>query len=113
MTSMGTVREFHGDDGWGVIDADEVPGGCWFLFTVIAMEGYRELTAGERVRFTFEAAEQDGYDFRATGVWPLGMDTDTPTGVGVEEQSGSGAYGSRLLLTYDEDRHGGRNADGA
>src|SRR4051794_8287549 len=103
MTNIGTVREFHGDEGWGVIDAEQVPGGCWVSFTVIAMEGYRELTAGQRVRFTFERADQDGYDFRATGVWPFGTDTNTPTDVGVEKQSGSSAYRSRLVLTDDED----------
>src|SRR3954468_24005522 len=110
MISTGTVREFHGDDGWGVIDAEEVPGGCWFLFTVLPMEGYRELTAGERVRFTFETAEQDSYGFRATGVWPFGTDADTPVDVGVEKQSGSGTYGSRLLLMYDEDPDRGQSA---
>src|SRR3954451_10122347 len=64
MISTGRVREFHGDDGWGVIDAEEVPGGCWVSFTVIAVDGYRKLTAGEHVRFAFETAAQDGYDFR-------------------------------------------------
>ena len=99
MISLGSVREFHSDEGWGVIDAEVVPGGCWVLFAAIAMEGYRELTAGQPVRFTFESADQDGYAFRAMAVWPLGTDTDVP----VEPQSASPAYGSNLVLTYDED----------
>ena len=101
MNSIGTVREFHEDEGWGVIDAKEVPGGCWVFFSVIAMEGYRVLTAGERVRFTFERADQDGYEFRATTVWPLETNADAR----IEQQSGSSAYGSNLVLTYDEDRN--------
>jgi cold shock protein len=51
------------------------PGGCWVFFAVIVKDGYRELTAGERVRFTFERAEQDAYHFRATAAWPDGSTT--------------------------------------
>ena len=55
-----TVREWHDDLGWGVIDRPETPGGCWAQFT--AMEtpviGYldgatvsecRTLSAGDSV----------------------------------------------------------------
>lgn len=99
MTSMGTVREFHPDEGWGVIDSQEVPGGCWVFFDAIIMDGYRELRPGEHVRFNFESvADQDGYLFRATKVWPSGVATD-------EEENAEGtlgAYGSNLMLVYDE-----------
>jgi CspA family cold shock protein len=63
----GTVRSFAADEGWGVIDAPEVPGGCLVHFSSIEIPGYRELRPGQRVRFTFERPGflQDGYAFRA------------------------------------------------
>ena len=62
------VRVWHRDDGWGVVDAEEVPGGCWVHFSVIDGQGYRELRAGQQVLLEFEAAEQDGYAYRATKI---------------------------------------------
>ena len=66
------VRVWHRDDGWGVVDAEEVPGGCWVHFSAIDAPGYRELRAGQQVMLEFEPAEQDGYAFRATRVQVLG-----------------------------------------
>ncbi len=68
------VRWFDADQGWGVIDAPEVPGGCFVLFADIQMTGYRQLQAGQHVRFTFERPGflQDGYAYRALAVWPEG-----------------------------------------
>jgi CspA family cold shock protein len=67
----GTVRWFDGEQGWGVIDSAEVPGGCFVHFSNIVGEGYRNLNDGQRVVFTFEEPgfKQDGYDFRALQVW--------------------------------------------
>ena len=62
------VRVWHADDGWGVVDAQEVPGGCWVHFSVVDMPGYRELRAGQQVLLEFEHVEQDGYAYRATRV---------------------------------------------
>ena len=72
MTCDGLVRWFDEAEGWGVIDAPEVPGGCFVHFSNIVVEGHRALAAGESVAFTYEAPgfEQDGYDFRALRVWP-------------------------------------------
>ena len=70
MASAGTVREWSADEGFGVIDSADAPGGCWAHFSSIAMDGYRSLTAGQRVSFTFERADQDGFDYRAITVWP-------------------------------------------
>lgn len=69
MTSVGSVRVYHADEGWGVLDGPDVPGGCWVHFSVIAMSGYRELALGEQVSFRVEAASQDGFAFRAVKVW--------------------------------------------
>ena len=69
MTGSGVVRSFDAEEGWGVIDGPDVPGGCWVHFSAIAMTGYRELAAGQTVSFRAEAADQDGFAFRAVKVW--------------------------------------------
>jgi CspA family cold shock protein len=74
MSTSGIVRVWHSDDGWGVIDSTETPGGCWASFGVVAMEGFRELEAGLDVEFEWETVEQDGYAFRATRAWPTGLE---------------------------------------
>jgi CspA family cold shock protein len=97
VVSAGVVREFHPADGWGVIDGDDVPGGCWVSFAVIRMDGYRELAPSAPVRFTFERADQDGYAYRATDVWP----SDQPSGGEDPPSHGtstSTAYRSTLRL---------------
>ena len=68
----GVVRRFDADEGWGVIVAPEVPGDCFVHFSNIESSGYRELRAGQRVRFTYEEPGflQDGCRFRALQVWP-------------------------------------------
>jgi uncharacterized RmlC-like cupin family protein/cold shock CspA family protein len=66
----GTVRVWHAEDGWGVLDSPGTPGGCWAHFSMIRAAGFRELRPGQSVTFDFEAARQDGYDFRALVVWP-------------------------------------------
>jgi cold shock protein len=68
----GVVKWFDADEGWGVIDALEVSGGCFVHFSSIQMPGYRQLHAGQHVRFAFERPGflQDGYPYRALAVWP-------------------------------------------
>jgi CspA family cold shock protein len=65
---VGVVRVWHREQGWGVVDAPEVPGGCWVHFSAVEATGYRELRAGQQVLLEAEAAEQDGYRYRATRV---------------------------------------------
>jgi CspA family cold shock protein len=68
----GVVEWFDADEGWGVIDAPEVPDGCFVHFSNIQMPGYRQLHANQHVRFTFERPGflQDGCPYRALAVWP-------------------------------------------
>lgn len=68
----GQVRWFSADEGWGIIDAPSVPGGCFVGFFNIQMPGFRELRPGQRVQFTFEQPgfPQDGCPYRALTVWP-------------------------------------------
>ena len=70
MISHGAVREWDENQGFGVIESDDTPGGCWVWHSSIVMDGLHVLTAGERVSFTYEAAAQDGYNYRAVLVWP-------------------------------------------
>jgi CspA family cold shock protein len=67
----GAVRVWYSDDGWGVIDSDSTPGGCWAHFSVVEMEGYVALSIGTDVDFEFEEFAQDGFEFRATHVIPM------------------------------------------
>ncbi len=78
MISRGVVREWDEDQGFGVIDSPDTPGGCWTHFSSIVMDGYRCLAAGDSVAFTCEAGSQDGYDYRAVLVWPPGVKPGAP-----------------------------------
>ncbi|MFJ5535213.1 cold-shock protein [Streptomyces sp. NPDC093261] len=66
-----TVRLWNADEGWGVIDSEETPGGCWASFSAIEMPGFRSLTAGDSVTLEWEAVEdQDGFKYVALRVIP-------------------------------------------
>ena len=68
----GEVDWFNPEEGWGAIRAGEVPGGCFVHFSALQMSGFRALTPGQHVRFTYEQPGflQDGYPYRALAVWP-------------------------------------------
>ena len=102
MTIVGTVREWYQDEGWGVIDSDETPGGCWAHFGSAAVLGYVTFTAGQAVWLQWESPGQDGYPSRAVRFWPYGSDAiDQPTG-----QAPGNAYRSFLSLSFDEPEDG-------
>ncbi|SDD40103.1 cold shock protein (beta-ribbon, CspA family) [Geodermatophilus telluris] len=100
MTSLGTVRVWHAEEGWGVVDSADTPGGCWVHFSAVLVAGYRTLDAGQPVAFTAEAAEQDGHPFRAVEVWPAGQ---APVRDHGEVSGPSAAHSSTLTLTSDEE----------
>jgi cold shock protein len=100
MTSLGQVRVWHEEDGWGVIDSDATPGGCWTHYSSVLVAGYKGLQAGRAVTFTFETAEQDGYSFRAVEAWPSDQ---TPDRTGHETSGPSAAYRSTMTLTFDDE----------
>jgi CspA family cold shock protein len=66
------VREWNEEEGWGVLDSPETPGGCFAHYSAIDLPGFRTLSPGQRVRLTWEAPgfQQDGYDYRALTVAP-------------------------------------------
>jgi CspA family cold shock protein len=98
MAISGLVREWHADEGGRVIDSEETPGGCWSHFSSVLVPGYRALKAGQSVTLDYQRAEQDGYFFRATEVWPAGQ---APHRRGSETKKASRAYRSRLTITSD------------
>lgn len=97
MTSQGTVREWDEDQGFGVIDSADTPGGCWVHFSSVVMDGYRALVPSDSVTFVFESGEQDGYAYRALQVWPPGVATGTPLPPRMENSS---AYQSTLTIRW-------------
>jgi CspA family cold shock protein len=68
--TTGTVREWRNEEGWGIIDSPQTPGGCWTHFSVLVMDGYKALTPGQRVQFIWRHPGQDGFDYAAEEVWP-------------------------------------------
>jgi len=98
MSAAGVVREWHSDDGWGVIDSAVTPGGCWVSFGSVLMPGYRSLVPGAAVAFEFEDGPQDGFAYRATAVWTGGARPEPEPG------GPSAAYHSTLRLEFDDPR---------
>lgn len=97
MTVDAVIREWNVDEGWGVIDSPETPGGCWAHFSNAAVAGYVRFESGQAVRLDWEAPGQDGYPFRAVRFWP----TDRAP----EHRGGDPAgrsYSSDLSLSYDD-----------
>lgn len=66
--SRGVVRSYELEEGWGVIDSPDCPGGCWFHFSALEGEGFRSAEEGGVVVFRFEPGEQDGFSYRALWV---------------------------------------------
>lgn len=70
--TTGTVREWRAEEGWGVVDSADTPGGCWVHFSAVDGSGFRALIVGSNVDLGWEAVtDQDGYKFRATRVKQL------------------------------------------
>ena len=96
----GTVELWLDEEGWGVIGSVATPNGCWVPFSAVVMDGYRRLVPGDRVTFTYEQADQDGYSFRALEVWPPGVEPGTR--MPPSSSPNVGAYKSRLTITLDD-----------
>ena len=97
MRTTGTVRAWHDDEGWGIVDSVDTPGGCWAHFSSLVGRG--ALRPGEEVELVYEATHQDGYRFRAVEVTPA----DGGDGWRHIEGTGpSAAYESTLSLSFDE-----------
>jgi CspA family cold shock protein len=97
VIEAGIVREWHGAEGWGVIDAPSAPGGCWTHQFHLDMEGFRTLRAGQEVELTFDDRGQDGCPYRATRVVVPGV----PLSKVIDRSGPSGSYRSRVTLHFD------------
>lgn len=95
--AVGVVREWHDRDGWGVLDSEETPGGCWAHVSHLKMAGEARAEAGQTVTFTFESGRQDGFDYRALDVAIDGVPRVEPT----EVPPPSPGYQSRLTVDWD------------
>jgi len=69
--TAGEVESWSVEDGWGVLVSDSLDEPVWAHYSHIDMPGFRVLAAGDRVEFDYEAADQDGYRYRATVVRAL------------------------------------------
>jgi cold shock protein len=99
VAEPGIVREWNSMEGWGVIDSQNTPGGCWAHHSHLDMEGFRELHAGQEVELTFEDRGQDGCPFRAIRVVVPGIPVSPAFGTSLPS---SDAYGSRVVIRFDE-----------
>lgn len=97
MVCSGVVRSWSEDDGWGVVDGPDVPGGCWAHVSTVAGSGFPSLAPGERVHLEWETPGQDGYDYRAVRVWSEGSKPARR-----RPRAASSTYHSTLTLTFDE-----------
>lgn len=98
----GTAREWHDEEGWGVLDSPATPGGCWAHASDVRMAGYRALDPGAEVFFEFEEAVQDGFAFRATAVWPPGVEPGSPDLHSIRVEGSSDAFASGLVIELDQ-----------
>lgn len=94
------MRFWLDEEGHGVIDSPETPGGCWTHFGAVAVAGYKSLQPGQPVILEWEKARQDGYAYRAVRTWPADQ---SPVDTLVDESGTTGAYSSTLTITYDRD----------
>ena len=68
-TSIGIVKFWRDDKGYGVIEAiDTAPWDIWSHFSAIEGTGFKSLTVGERVEVTYHRANQDSYRYVAERV---------------------------------------------
>ena len=68
-TATGTVRLWMDEDGWGVIDVPDLPGGCWVEASVVeGLDGTSALRAGQTVDVEWTAPGPDDFGARAVRV---------------------------------------------
>jgi CspA family cold shock protein len=99
VAARGTERAWLDEQGWGVVDSPETPGGCWTHFSAVAVTGFARLEVGQEVLLEWEEATQDGFAYRAVRTWPGDRQPVDP----VVEPGGTGASRSTSTITYDGD----------
>lgn len=97
MAVDGLIRIWNVDEGWGVIDSAETPGGCWAHFSAAAVAGYARFESGQAVRLEWQAPGQDGFPFTAVRFWPADREPESRGGSPTGQ-----AYSSTLSLSFDQ-----------
>ncbi|MGW1008562.1 cold shock domain-containing protein [Streptomyces termitum] len=90
----GHVREWHDEEGWGVLVTPALPDDVWAHCSVVEAEGFRSLTAGQAVTFSAERAEQDRFLWRAVRIRPSASEP-------LPGADGGPGYSSSLDITFD------------
>ena len=68
-TATGTIRLWMDEDGWGVIDLPDQPGGCWAEASVVeGLDGARALRAGQTVDVQWTTPGPEAYAAKAVRV---------------------------------------------
>lgn len=98
MASIGSVAIWFADDGWGVIESPDTPGGCWTHYATVDTAGYRSLPLGATVEFEWEQPGQDGYPYRAVHVRPA----TSPPADSAGTEPVTRTYRSSLHITRDD-----------
>lgn len=81
MASRGRVRQYSVEEGWGILESDDTPGGC--LVRVLDLRTQSgTLSAGEEVDFEWESlppgVEEELFRFSALSVRPAGAAIEPP-----------------------------------
>ncbi|QDQ92725.1 cold shock domain-containing protein [Rhodococcus sp. WB9] len=100
MRTKGIVRSWNHDEGWGVIDSVETPGGCWIHYGKVAVERFRGLVPGQQLELEFENLGQDGFDYRAVRAWPVG---EEPYDRYASSRGNSRAFETSLTIVFDDE----------
>ena len=81
-TTVGTVVRWDDDRGGAVVEAPDVPGGCWADRSVVehATTGAGVLRAGQVVDLEWAEPGAEGFPFRAVRVTPREDLQATPGG---------------------------------
>jgi CspA family cold shock protein len=98
MPTSGIVRDWNADEGWGVVDVDDIRGGIWVHFSAIDGRSFGYLTPGESVTVEWEEISHPPFPVQATRVIPEGKAGSATAG------SNTGVLNSHLTIEWDEDR---------
>ena len=69
--TIGTVVVWNHPEGWGVLRSPDLADDVWVHFSDVETIDGQGLNVGNRVRFRYRAARQDGWTLRATWVHRL------------------------------------------
>jgi CspA family cold shock protein len=93
----GRVRQWHPEEGWGVLESEVLDGLVFAHFSSIRdQSGWRGLEAGQRVSFSWEQPGQDGCEYRAVDVL-----TTEARAAGEPPPHNASAYSSSLTIEFD------------